>query len=387
MLFQMMSRLEAAVQKGELTLIDPEDPVASSAVSSLLAEVSNKPGPRNGLLRVQWIRFVRGISALHSASDAGDAEQAAKQIEMSKQQFRQLQGTADPKVLESAHKLAERFTCPMHPEITGAKGDSCPKCGMPLDQPVVLLPSLLLPGKLSAHIVIATISTDAPLEPGKPAQAVLHLSRGMSHPVTLEQLIETHTRKIHLLIVDQSLIDYHHEHPQPTETDGDYSFEFTPRKPGPYLAWADVRPLPLGLQEYDKTIIAGTGEPEPITGKETKLSADAEGYHFELTLEKPEIKVGVVTGAKLRVTREGKDFNQLEPVMGAFAHLVGFNEDRETVLHMHPTGAQVLKESDRGGPELQFKIYATKPGFTRLFAQVQIGGRQVFAPFGIQVEK
>ena len=108
--------------------------------------------------------------------------------------------------------------------------------------------------------VVATISTDAPLEPGKLAHATLHLRRRtMDHPVTLDQLIETHTRKIHLLIVDQSLVDYHHEHPQPTDTPGDYSFEFTPRKPGPYYAWADLRPLPFGLQEYDKTLMAGTG--------------------------------------------------------------------------------------------------------------------------------
>ncbi len=43
------------------------------------------------------------------------------------------------------------------------------------------------------------------------------------------------------------------------------SFEFTPTKPGAYYAWADLRPLPLGLQEYDKTLIAGTGESEPVS--------------------------------------------------------------------------------------------------------------------------
>ena len=55
--------------------------------------------------------------------------------------------------------------------------------------------------------------------------------------------------------------------------------------------------------------------------------------------------------------------------MAAFAHLVGFNEDKETVLHMHPIGAPISKPKQRGGPELDFKIYATKPGFVRLFAR------------------
>jgi len=148
-----------------------------------------------------------------------------------------------------------------------------------------------------------------------------------------------------------------------------------------------LRPLPFGLQEYDKTLIAGTGEPEPVSDKNIRLVADSEGFHFELSLEKGEIKAGEITNARLRVTLDGKGFSQLEPVMNAFAHLVGFHEDGETVLHMHPIGAPIVNESDRGGPVLEFKIFVTKPGFTRLFAQVQIEGRQVFAPFGIQVLK
>ena len=382
----MMGRLHSAVAKAELTLIDPEDPVASAAVSSILNDLAKKPTPQSGLLKVQWIHFVRGISAMHTASDAGKLDVAAALMRQAETEFEALQKTADPEILKAAHKLSERFTCPMHPDVIGRKNEECPKCGMPLDQPVVIMPSHLARGT-GQHTVVATISTDAALEPGKVAHATLHLRRTTDHPMTLDQLLEVHTKKIHLLIVDQSLVDYHHEHPQPTETPGDYSFEFTPTKPGAYYAWADLRPLPLGLQEYDKTLIAGTGEPEAVSDKKTRLAADAEGFHFELSLEKGEIKVGQVTTAKLRITRNGKDFTQLEPVMNAFAHLVGFSEDGETVIHMHPSGPPVLDQSARGGPELEFKIYATEPGFTRLFAQVQIDGRQVFAPFGLTFAK
>lgn len=387
MLFQMMGRLHSAVEKRELTLIDPEDPVASTAVSSILNDLSKRPTAQSGPLKVQWIRFVRTISAMHTASDEGKADAAASLMKDAQKQFEALKKTVDPGILRSAQKLAERYTCPMHPDVIGNKGDACPKCGMPLDQPIVIMPSHLAKG-IGQHALIATISTDAPLQPGKPAHAILHLKRvSMDHPVTLDQLIETHTKKIHLLIVDQSLTDYHHEHPQPTDTPGDYSFEFTPTKPGTYYAWADVRPLPLGLQEYDKTLIPGTGEPEPVTDKQTRLVSDSEGFHFELSLGSDEIKVGKVTTAKLRITKGGKGFTQLEPVMNAFAHLVGFNENGDTVIHMHPSGPPVLNQNARGGPVLEFKIYATVPGFTRLFAQVQIGGRQVFAPFGLQIRK
>ena len=123
-----------------------------------------------------------------------------------------------------------------------------------------------------------------------------------------------------------------------------------------------------------------------MTDKEPCFVGGANGLRFALSLSQPEIKVGVPVRAILRVTRpDGSGFDQLEPVMGAFAHLVGFNEDAETVFHMHPIGAPISNENERGGPELEFKIYTTKAGFSRLFAQVQVNGRQIYVPFDIRV--
>jgi hypothetical protein len=384
MLFQMMDRLRAAVTQHDLTLIHLEDPIASTAVSTLMREVANSSLPDAPAKKIAWTIFVREISALHTAADAAQEEACVVLLHRAEAEFQKLQEDSAPAVLQAAHRHAERYTCPMHPEVLGASNDTCGKCGMTLDQLVVLLPSDA--GLTTQHAVRATITTAAPLQPGQLMQAVLHLRRGENEPVTPAELIETHTRKIHLLIVDGSLTDYHHEHPQPTTTPGDYAFEFTPRKPGPYLAWADLRPGPLGLQEYEKTVIPGNGNSAPISDKEQRLVGDADGLHFELSLTQPVLKLGKPTDARLRVTRpDGSGFDQLEPVMAAFAHLVGFNEDKETVLHLHPMGAPITGAMERGGPQLDFKIYATKPGFVRLFAQVQIGGRQVFVPFGIWV--
>jgi hypothetical protein len=73
--------------------------------------------------------------------------------------------------------------------------------------------------------------------------------------------------------------------------------------------------------------------------------------------------------------------------MAAFAHLVAFNEDRKTVLHIHPEGPEPDKPEARGGPTLKFKLYAPTSGFYRLYAQTQIMDEPKFAPFNINVEK
>src|SRR4029078_9019646 len=104
MLFQMMERLHAAVAKRELTLIDPEDPVAGAAVSSILNDLAKRPSFENGRLKVRWLHFVRGISAMHTAADAGNADAAAGLMKQMDEEFQALQKTADPKLLKDAHE-------------------------------------------------------------------------------------------------------------------------------------------------------------------------------------------------------------------------------------------------------------------------------------------
>ena len=275
----------------------------------------------------------------------------------------------------------------MHPEIVGSKGVACPKCGMPLEQ-IARPQPLEADRKPVRNTVEAQVRTDGPLTVDKPVKAYLSLrDRFTGEPVTLEKLREVHTQKIHLLIIDTSLTDYHHEHPAPVTPDsGDYVFTFTPSKSGPYRVWADLEPVSTRFQEYAVADIPADSTGEPVTGKLTKLQADVSGLHFDLELSPQEIRILQVITATLRVyDRKGIPFRQLEPIMGTYAHLVGFYEDRQAVVHCHPTGKNPLRSEDRGGPELQFKFGAIRPGLIRLFCQVQINGASIFAPFSVMV--
>jgi hypothetical protein len=288
---------------------------------------------------------------------------------------------------------AQVYNCPMHPlERSVDPKVPCPKCSMKLiRRRIPASTTYEKPGEPSMKL---TATPDQPLAVGQQVTVTVMLTKNDGTPVTRRDLLTMHTEKIHLLIVDAGLSDYHHEHPTPIGKPGEYVFTFTPAAPGPYRVFADVVPAESSVQEYVIGDIPAAGtKGRAIEDKETRLESEVDGFRFALkfdglTAEGGALKANRPTGGELTVVApDGVSFNRLEPVMAAFAHLVAFNEDGRTVLHIHPEGPEPDRADARGGPTLRFKLYAPTPGFYRLYAQVQIKGEQKFAPFNVTVGK
>lgn len=388
MLSQVVMQLEHYVRNKDLSAIHNEDVILSAAATELFSQAGEITSNQGKDFKTNLTTFCSRVSALHLAADLN--QQANSEMELGKvlESFAKVKAHFPKQVVASVQAHLETFTCPMHRDVVGKRTDFCPKCGMGLDQLTRILPAHSDFPRPGDQTVRASITTAEPLVVGKPVAALLQLQRPDGDPVMPVDLIETHTKKIHLLIIDSSLTDYHHEHPVPTRNPGEYSFSFTPGKPGSYRAWADLRPNPLGLQEYAMTDIPAATRGEPLTDRTVNFKTTVDGLNYELILPEKTISVGRPTLVRLRITTpDGKGFTQLEPLMATFAHLVGFNQDYKTVMHMHPKGAPILDSTARGGPELEFQIYALQPGFVRLFAQIQIEGRSRFAPFGLQITR
>ena len=386
MLWQVAKQLEQYVRSKELTAIHNEDVVLVAASNELFAQATSIAPGEGEAFKSNLTNFCQRVSTLHLAADLNQEPKSEAELSKVLEAFEKVKAHFAKQVVADAQAYLDTYMCPMHRDVVGKQTDFCPKCGMPLDQLCRVLPAGSEFPAAGQQTVRASIRTATPLKVGQPVSAILHLEKGDGDPVLLSDLIETHTKKIHLFIIDNSLSDYHHEHPEPTRTLGEYSFTFTPAKPGGYRVWADLRPSPLGLQEYAMTDIPAETSGAPLTNRELNTRASVDGLNYEVVFDQKTIQVGKPASARLRVTnKKGESFTELEPVMAAFAHLVGFNEDYKTVLHIHPKGAPVLDPAARGGPELEFQIYTLRPGFYRLFAQVQIDGRSRFAPFGFKV--
>jgi len=53
-------------------------------------------------------------------------------------------------------------------------------------------------------------------------------------------------------------------------------------------------------------------------------------------------------------------------------------------MSVHPHGPEPKSKAERGGPEIAFHLKPDRSGFHRLYVQVRIDGRELFAPFGIK---
>lgn len=284
---------------------------------------------------------------------------------------------------------ADIFFCPMHAEFLARDPKTpCAKCAMSLI--VRRIPYSFIYAKPGEPSIRLTAIAPAPVEAGKKMELTVRLERADKSPILYEDLMVMHTEPIHLLIEEPGLGDYHHEHPTATKTPGEYRFSFTPRKNAPYRIWADIVPVATGVQELPFTDLPSSVAPVLPNDTATRMESAVDGYRFVLSLgggDGMPLKSQNARGMTVAITdAAGAPVKVLEPVMNAFAHLVGFYGDRETVVHIHPTGGDVLGDDARGGPALGFVFFPPKPGFIRLYCQVSIAGKMIFAPFNVNVE-
>jgi hypothetical protein len=218
---------------------------------------------------------------------------------------------------------------------------------------------------------------------GAPVTVTLHLRDDRGAGIGPEQLQTVHEQKLHVLIVDPSLADYSHVHPTPLSTNGDWQFSFTPKHDRPYRLWLDATPVG-GKQAYTMLTVNEAAAPVPV---EQRLATQAQAGDLAATLsfDKPP-RAGAMAAGRIELTRGGKPMTALEPVMGAYAHIVGIAQDWQSIAHVHPMGPEPHAPDDRGGPALRFHLEPAQPGYLALHLQVRVEGKDVYLPFGIEVQ-
>lgn len=225
----------------------------------------------------------------------------------------------------------------------------------------------------------------APAHVGEPVNGKLILRTASGKPIAVEDLLVVHTKRLHLMIVDPALQDYHHVHPEPTGTPGEWAFQFTPHASGAYRLFADFTPAATGRGLYANTELKVNG-PKSGSAVPPAVSEIPPDYRFVLEPAQHPLRAKQPIDLKFTITRHDGAAVPLAPVMDAYAHLVAFDQQRSGFAHLHPMQADPMQAPDRVHPTLNFKITIPKPGRYVVWAQVNLGGHETFVPFWFDVE-
>jgi hypothetical protein len=217
------------------------------------------------------------------------------------------------------------------------------------------------------------------------------LKTATGKPITPEDLLVVHTQKLHLLIVDPTLTDYQHVHPQAGSKNGEWTFTFTPKRAGAYRVFADFTPSATGRGLYSsadlfvkssEAVASPPGAP-PVPAKNWVY--EIPGYRFTLQPSVTPIRAGKQVELTFLVASSDGGAVPLQTIMGAYAHLVAFDADRSGFAHLHPNETDPSWAPDSRHPRLTFKLTIPRAGRYVIWAQVNVGGKELAVPFWFEV--
>ncbi len=226
-----------------------------------------------------------------------------------------------------------------------------------------------------------------PLVAGLPCRFEVEIRQADGSPLTADDVALSHTKKIHLLAIDQTLEDYQHLHPQADPLfNGVWHFSLTPRLSGKYEVFLDLIPL----RSPRRVLLNASFEVAPATDDlppSPLVQTDFKGRVFRLERVSDQSSDAEVMLKFTASDQSGNDL-PLRPVMGAFAHLVAFEPALRGFAHLHPVEYEPPQaaESTRSGP-LSFLFKSPRSGAYRLWAQVLVGDdeSESFLPFDLEI--
>lgn len=227
-------------------------------------------------------------------------------------------------------------------------------------------------------------SDPAAPEAGKPALLTIFVqSRDTKQPVT--EFDTVHERQIHFMVVSADMQHFAHEHPV-AGSGGKFTLNYTFPTGGEYHLFADVAPKGAGSQILMQPLQVNGPTPAPDSSARftPSLTDTVDGVAVALKAEPTKFPVG----RSLNITFTLQDatthapITDLEPYLGAMAHLMLIHADGVTFVHSHPDESDPTN-GHQGA--LTFLARFPKPGFYRCWLQFQRGGVVETATFTWQV--
>jgi hypothetical protein len=258
-----------------------------------------------------------------------------------------------------------QFSCPMHPDVRSDSGGVCPICGMKL----VPMP----PARFGSYPVDLRAT---------PTLAGVRLRLAVTDPSThaiVRRFEIVHESLMHLFVVSEGLDFFAHEHPL-QQRDGVFMLDVRLPQRGPYMAIAEFLPRGATPQTFQQSFTTGESfvrHPVPAPDAAVK-TIDGMRVSVDASL----LKGGEAGKLTFRIDDavSGSPVSDLEPYLGASAHLLIVSADLTEAIQADPT-------SDEKGPVLTFEPVIPRGGRYKLWLQVQRRGVVSTAAFVVDVTR
>jgi Heavy metal binding domain len=266
----------------------------------------------------------------------------------------------------------DAFWCPMHLDVRSAAAGTCSICSMEL---VLIPPPRLGEYRLDVEQIASRGRGTRDLVTG----LRLRVRDPDGRPVT--SFATVHEREFHLFIIGRSLDYFEHVHPEPAGEAGRFDLQHE-LPAGEYMLLADFLPYGGTTQMLQRAIVtpgyAGRLFPETPRLVEGPAGAVVDGVRVrvadsDLAAGKP----GCLR-FELSDASSNKPIVDLEPFLGAPAHLLIVKPDLTDAIHAHP------EENATGGPTVSFSPLMPSPGLYKVWVQFQRRGKVSTASFVVR---
>lgn len=195
---------------------------------------------------------------------------------------------------------------------------------------------------------------------GEPLACKLTLFTSNGRPLRWEDIVMSHTERIHALVVDPSLGDHRHIHPQPAGPNGHYLLQLSPRTPGDHRVYLNFISM-----HNNRRILLETGfsvPDEPLTAAAAhRLQYAHADLEFAFEPQQANLVVGRKLRFRLRVAHQQGLPTTFATVMDAYARVVIFDVEGSGFAHLHPLNTFIRGQNPQD-PDLEFAFQFDQAG-------------------------
>jgi len=259
--------------------------------------------------------------------------------------------------------LLAQFYCPMHPDQQSDVPAACGICAMRM----VKMP----PARFDTYPVDLRVTSTT---------GGVRLRLAVRDPrtrATVRRFTLVHERPLHLFLVGDGLEFFAHEHPL-QQPDGVFMIDVALAKPGPYMAIAEFLPEGGTPQTFQQMFTTGEAFTSPPVLPIDTAAKTVDGTR--VSIDASQVKAGESRPLVVRIddASSGAAVTDLQPYLGAAAHLLVVPVDLTEAVHGHPD--EQFRE-----PGITFTPLLPRAGRYKAWVQFQRAGRVSTASFVFDV--